>query len=153
MCVCVWVYGGTAVVSNSLWPHRLWGSRLLCPWNFPGKNTRLPFPIVPILPLPLFLPNPGIKQASLVSLALAGRLFTTVPPGKPKICVCVLKILEKCYYPLLTRGEETARAKLIPTLCLKPWSSWQSFLQQFCFLKVEAAWGWDCFAQIGHITV
>ena len=26
---------------------------------------------------------PGIKPTSLVSLALAGRFFTTVPPGKP----------------------------------------------------------------------
>ena len=29
--------------------------------------------------------NPVIKPASLVSLALAGRAFTTVPPGKPSI--------------------------------------------------------------------
>ena len=25
-------------MSNSLGPHRLWTPRLLCPWNFPGKN-------------------------------------------------------------------------------------------------------------------
>ena len=29
--------------------------------------------------------NPVIKPASLVSLALAGRVFSTVPPGKPSI--------------------------------------------------------------------
>ena len=29
------------------------------------------------------LPDPGIKPPSLVSLALAGRVFTTEPPGKP----------------------------------------------------------------------
>ena len=28
-------------------------------------------------------PNPGIEPASLLSPALAGRFFTTVPPGKP----------------------------------------------------------------------
>ena len=28
------------------------------------------------------LPNPGIEPASLVSLTLAGRFFTTAPPGK-----------------------------------------------------------------------
>ena len=33
---------------------------------------------------PWDLPNPGIKRASLVSPALAGRFFTTVPPGKPR---------------------------------------------------------------------
>ena len=30
------------------------------------------------------LPDPGIKPASPVSLALAGRFFATEPPGKPK---------------------------------------------------------------------
>ena len=28
-----------SVMSDSLWPHRLRPARLLCPWNFPGKNT------------------------------------------------------------------------------------------------------------------
>ena len=28
-----------SVVSDSLWPHGLGATRLLCPWNFPGKNT------------------------------------------------------------------------------------------------------------------
>ena len=34
-------------------------------------------------PTPGDLPNPGIKPAPLVSPVLAGRFFTTVPPGKP----------------------------------------------------------------------
>ena len=28
-----------SVVSDSLRPHRLQPTRLLCPWDFPGKNT------------------------------------------------------------------------------------------------------------------
>ena len=28
-----------SVMSNSLWPHGLWPTRFLCPWNSPGKNT------------------------------------------------------------------------------------------------------------------
>ena len=28
-----------SVVSDSLWHHALWFTRLLCPWDFPGKNT------------------------------------------------------------------------------------------------------------------
>ena len=28
-----------SVLSSSLQPHRLWPVRLLCPWDFPGKNT------------------------------------------------------------------------------------------------------------------
>ena len=55
--------------------------RLLCPWDFPGKNTGqgwqegggLPFPS------PGDLPNPRIKPTSPV---LAGKLFIYEPPGK-----------------------------------------------------------------------
>ena len=32
---------GHSVVSNSLRPHGLQPTRLLCPWNFPGKNTEV----------------------------------------------------------------------------------------------------------------
>ena len=28
-----------SVMSDALWPHGLWPSRLLCPWGSPGKNT------------------------------------------------------------------------------------------------------------------
>ena len=46
------------------------------------------------LPFPSsgYLPNPGIEPASA---ELAGRVFTTEPPGKPVcvcVCVCVYKI-------------------------------------------------------------
>ena len=37
VCVCVCVLS-CSVVPNSLWPHGLQPARLLCPWNFPGKN-------------------------------------------------------------------------------------------------------------------
>ena len=37
LCVCVCV--NRSVVSNSLQPRGLWPTRLLCPWDFPGKNT------------------------------------------------------------------------------------------------------------------
>ena len=33
---CVYV---CSVVSDSLRPHGLYPTRLICPWNFPGKNT------------------------------------------------------------------------------------------------------------------
>ena len=42
LCVCVCVSVHTcahSVVPHSLQPHGLWSIRLLCPWNFPGKNT------------------------------------------------------------------------------------------------------------------
>ena len=47
--------------------------------GFPRQEywSGLPFPI------PGDLPNPGIKPESPASSALAGRFFTTEPPGKP----------------------------------------------------------------------
>ena len=33
-CVC-------SAVSDSLQPHGLWPARILCPWDFPSKNTRV----------------------------------------------------------------------------------------------------------------
>ena len=30
-----------SIMSNSLWPHGLWPARIFCPWNSPGKNTRV----------------------------------------------------------------------------------------------------------------
>ena len=38
MCSVFWV---TSVMSDSLQPHGLYPARLLCPWDSPGKNTRV----------------------------------------------------------------------------------------------------------------
>ena len=65
MCVCV------CVLSDSL------PTKLLCPWDPPGKNTGLPFPS------PDF-PDPGTKRTFPLSPTLAGEFFTTEPPGKPQ---------------------------------------------------------------------
>ena len=47
-----------SVVSDSLRPYGLYPTRLLPPWDSPGKSTRLPFPS------PGYLPNPGIEPGS-----------------------------------------------------------------------------------------
>ena len=66
-----------SVVSDSLWCHGLQPTRLLCPWDFPGKNTGAGC---------IFssgnLPDPRIEPESPTSPALTGRFFTTEPPGK-----------------------------------------------------------------------
>ena len=59
-------------MSDSVRPHKWQSTRLLCPWDFPGKNTGLGCRFL----LQGNLPNPGIKPASLVSPALAGGFFT-----------------------------------------------------------------------------
>ena len=67
-------------MSDSLRRHGLQPTRLLCPWNFPGKNycSGLPFPA------PRDLPDPGMEPGSFSSPVLAGRFFTTVPPERKK---------------------------------------------------------------------
>ena len=57
-----------SVMLDSLQPHGLWTARLLCPWGFPGKNTR-----VGCHSLLWDLLEPGIKPWSL---CIAGRFFT-----------------------------------------------------------------------------
>ena len=58
VCVCLI---SCSVMSDSLQPHGLQPTRLLCLWNFPVKNwSGLPFPTSGNLP------DPGIESASLV---------------------------------------------------------------------------------------
>ena len=49
-----------SVMSDYLQPHGLYPARLLCSWDFPGKNTWVGLPF----PSPGDLPNPGIKPWS-----------------------------------------------------------------------------------------
>ena len=51
-------------------------ARLLCPWDFPGKNTGVGCCFL----LWGIFPTQGLN---LQSPGLAGRFFTTEPPGKP----------------------------------------------------------------------
>ena len=66
---------------NSLQPNGLQPTRLLCPWNFPGKNTAVG---CHFLLQGIFLTqglNPHLLQASCI----AGEFFTTESPGKPEV--------------------------------------------------------------------
>ena len=61
---------------DSLQPHGLYPARLLCLWDFPGKNAGLS-----CFPSPGDFPDLGIEPTSPV---LAGGFFTTETPGKSK---------------------------------------------------------------------
>ena len=65
-----------SVVSDFLWSYGLEPSRLLCPWDSPGKKnwSGLQFPT------PEDLPDP--RDQTCVS-CMVGRFFTTEPGGKP----------------------------------------------------------------------
>ena len=83
MYVCV---RSCSVMFNSLQSHGLSPARLLCPWNFPGKNTGGGCHFL----LQGIFPTQGMKLCLLVFPVLAGRFFTTVPiPGK-MLCIHII---------------------------------------------------------------
>ena len=63
-----------SVMSDSLRPHGLLPTRLLCPWNSPGKNTGMGNQSL--------LPNLGIKTGTPI---LQADSLLSEPPGKPII--------------------------------------------------------------------
>ena len=73
-CCCV----SHSILSDSSLPQGLQPSRLLCPWDFPGKNTGVG--------CYFFLQGifPTQDQTHVTCVSCTGRgFFTTVPPGKP----------------------------------------------------------------------
>ena len=74
-------------MSDSLKSHGLLPARLLCPWNFPGKNTEWV-----AISYSRDLPDPEIKLAYLLSPALAGGffmlLFTAVAAAAKSLQLC-----------------------------------------------------------------
>ena len=71
-----------SAVSDSLQPHRLWLARLLCPWDFPDKNTGVGCHFHS----PEDLPDPGIEAGSP---ALQAESFLSEPAGKlPTLDTC-----------------------------------------------------------------
>ena len=68
---------GCSVVSNSLQPHGLWPTRLLCPWDFPRQEYWSGW-----IAIPFFRGSSQPRDRSQVS-HIAGRFFTTEPPGNP----------------------------------------------------------------------
>ena len=65
--------------SDSLWPHGLYLTRLLCPWDFLSNNTGGGCHFL----LQGNLPDPGMESESPMFPALAGRFLITMPPRKP----------------------------------------------------------------------
>ena len=75
-------------------PPGLYPARFLCPWSFPGKNTRVGCHFL----LQGIFPDPGTEPVSLVSSVLASPSFTTLPHGKPH-GGCVLSHVQLFFTP------------------------------------------------------
>ena len=67
-----------SLISDSLQPHGLYPTRLLCPWNFPGKNTGMGshFPLQGIFPTQGS--NPGLLHCRQILYCLSHQ-------GSPRI--------------------------------------------------------------------
>ena len=78
-CVCL----VTQVLSNSLRPHGLWPTRLLCPWDFLGKNTTVGCQFL----LQGTLPTKGSNPSLLCLPPLAWILYHWATWGSPKSMV------------------------------------------------------------------
>ena len=83
-----------SVVSNSLRPHGLYPTRLLCSWDFPGKNTGVG---CRFFLLRISWPSDRTHVSS--SSALARGFFTTAAPGKPWCkAVCLKTWSQNIFY-------------------------------------------------------
>ena len=82
---CVSTFPWFSVVSDSVWPHRLQPSRLLCPWDAPGKNTGVGCHFL----LQGILPDPGLE---LMPPALQADSLPVSHLGSPKYLLQLLEI-------------------------------------------------------------
>ena len=92
--------------SDSMLHHGLQSTRLLCPWNFLGKNTRLPFPSVGDLP------NPGIKPASFASPVLAGDPQLCYYNGNPLQYSCLENPMDGGAWQAAVHGVAQSQTRL-----------------------------------------
>ena len=94
-----------SVMSYSLWPHRLYPARLLCPWGFSKQEywSGLPCPLLGDLP------DPGIEHRSL---ALQVNSLPAELPGKPLCCHST----EKNYF--LKRNKKNKSKAYFSSICI-----------------------------------
>ena len=90
------------VMSDSLWPHGLRPSRLLCPWGISRQNCRgrLPFPS------PGALPNPGMDR-TLPALQVDSLLLSH--QGSPKWYLNIPILVELRFFFLGFPGGSAVR--------------------------------------------
>ena len=90
-----------------LWPHGLQSTKLLYPWDFPGKNTEW----VAIS----FAGGPSQQRYWTCVSCTAGRFFTTEPPGKLKCLRRHAKYFTSKYLDefLIQCNEEHIKLKMV----------------------------------------
>ena len=110
---------GCSVVSNSLRPHGLLPTRLLCSWDSPGKNTGVSCPAL----LQGIFPTQGSNPHLLCLLHWQEGSLPLAPLGKPCFfkwtCIFPLisfapRIRRTLYYHICACNQTTFSNKLFP---------------------------------------
>ena len=134
-----------SVISDSLQTHGLYPTRLLCPWESPGKTTG-----VGCHARFLGLPDPRIKPESLMSPALASGFFTTSTTWEAQkrsllviyFIYTLYFVINHCIFPLQYLQHFT-RLSVLPSLAQTDRNSIsmkKELLRKECFSSMEFTW-------------
>ena len=125
----VYVCVGCSVVSNSLWPHGLWPTRLFRPWNSPGKYTGVGSHSL--------LQGNFLTQGLNLDL-LHGRqiLYHLSHQGSPYVCVYMHTHIyihryiytQTCTYTHLLKKHFRINCQCYDLLCVCVWSFIHKYL-------------------------
>ena len=105
---CVQLFVGT---------HGPYPTRLLCPWNFPGKNTRVV--CLALLPTQGIFPTQGSNPHLQCLLYWIWILYLLSHWGSPIICVCVCVCVCVCIWrkwqpaPIFLPGKSCEQRSLV----------------------------------------
>ena len=93
----LWCVSACSVVSDSLQAQGLWPTRLLYPWDFPGKNTAVGCHFL----LQGIFPTQG---SNLCHLHLLHWQVGSLPPGKPLLFLILKKKIseDSVFFPKFT---------------------------------------------------
>ena len=88
-----------SVVSESLWLHGLWPTRLLCPWGSPGKDTGVGSHSLLQGILPIQGSNPSLLHCGriLYPLSHQGRSFLSVNMIYSSILLGFFHFFQQCF--------------------------------------------------------
>ena len=107
-----------SVVSSSLWPQGLQPARLLCPWDSPGKNTRVDCHFL----LQRIYPTQGLNTRLICFGRQTLHLWATWGTPKP-LCTVPLIMLVPAFY-LLLRDRRVVRWQV------NVWQPWHARIFQ-----------------------
>ena len=137
---------------NSLWSHGLWPTRLLHPWDFPGKNTGVGcrFLLQGIFPTQGL--NPGLPHCrqTLHPLSHKGSPTVDVPlPNKNPTASQISRIRPKEWlessHPFFASALQYMSRAMVTKICDQTWTSWPLLCVGWI---VKVALTWQCCCKI-----